>query len=113
MTHTAGDGQRPIASGSGDHKSHLFNGTKILYPQKYITFEKNMYTANVLTITSRDGDGVILFISIIDINVGNCLFWAPTKNNLQSNELKIIILKDNKLNLSWDNIAIRPALFYF
>lgn len=75
-------------------------GTKILYPQKYITFEINMYTANVLTITSRDGDGVILFISIIDINVGNCLFWAPTKNNLQSNELKIIILKDNKLNLS-------------
>ena len=36
--------------------------------------------------TSRDGDGVILFCCIIPINAGICPFCEATKNNLQKEE---------------------------
>ena len=56
----------------------------------------------ILTMTSKEGDGVILFISIIDIKVGNCLFWAPTKNSLQGIERKEIRNRLFILNESQD-----------
>jgi glutaredoxin len=37
--------------------------------------------------TSRDGDGVILFCCIIPINAGICPFCEATKNNLQKEQI--------------------------